>query len=187
MPVRLGSKGQPGFDEPIAMMMDCHRRIESFLGVIGRVTERFGGGPLDDEAATALRKSLRYFREAAPKHTADEEESLFPELRGVDSPEAAALLESAEALEAQHRQAEVVHARVNETLDRWLEHGTLDAARTDALRTDLAHLGAIYQEHIAYEDGTLFPAALDMLDAEALSRVGRGMAARRGLRTANRE
>ena len=33
--------------------------------------------PLDDETRHALELALRYFREAAPKHTADEEESLF--------------------------------------------------------------------------------------------------------------
>ena len=37
--------------------------------------------PLADDARNSLETALRYFREAAPKHTADEEESLFPRLR----------------------------------------------------------------------------------------------------------
>jgi hemerythrin-like domain-containing protein len=181
MPVQLGTRGQPGFDEPIALMMDCHRRIESFLGVLERVADQFAGGPLDGEASAAVRKALRYFREAAPRHTADEEDSLFPEIRRVDSPEAAALLERAAVLEAQHRQAEALHDRVHSLLERWLDEGRLDAAAGTTLRDALSALRLIYHEHIAYEDHTLFPAAQRLLDPEAIARVGQAMAERRGL------
>ena len=55
-------------------MSDCHRRIERFLTVLVRVAER---GSLEGEARGAFEAALRYFRDAAPKHTADEEESLI--------------------------------------------------------------------------------------------------------------
>jgi len=50
--------------------------------------------PLTEETRAALESALRYFREAAPKHTADEEESLFPRMRQKRDPnvEARALL-----------------------------------------------------------------------------------------------
>jgi hypothetical protein len=42
--------------------------------------------PLTEETRAALETALRYFREAAPKHTADEEESRFPRLRQIIFP-----------------------------------------------------------------------------------------------------
>ena len=42
---------------------------------------------MTEETRVALESALRYFREAAPKHTADEEESLFPRLRQMHLPE----------------------------------------------------------------------------------------------------
>jgi hypothetical protein len=41
---------------------------------------------LNEEQRGAFEAALRYFREAAPKHTADEEESLFPRLRRIGAP-----------------------------------------------------------------------------------------------------
>ena len=56
MSVLLGSMGQPGFDEPIALMMDCHRRIERFLGVLQHVAAHCGSGRLDEESQRAVQK-----------------------------------------------------------------------------------------------------------------------------------
>jgi len=181
MPVQIGDRGQAGFDEPIALMMDCHRRIERFLAVLERIADRFAGAPLDAEASQALRTALRYFQTAAPKHTADEEDSLFPALRALGRPDLAELLDRAEALEAQHRRAEEMHARVQTLADRWLETGSLDPASLEALQRDLASLRSLYQEHIDFEDNTLFPEAQRLLDADVLERIGREMASRRGL------
>ena len=75
MPVQIGGKTH-SFREPTGLLSDCHRRIEMFLGSLVRVAQLVEK-PLDADARTAMETSLHYFREAAPKHTADEEESLF--------------------------------------------------------------------------------------------------------------
>ena len=74
-------------------MSDCHRHIEMFLGALEGVASVIDH-PLTEETRAALESALRYFREAAPKHTADEEESLFPRMRQKRDPnvEARALL-----------------------------------------------------------------------------------------------
>lgn len=182
MPVQLGDRGQAGFDEPIALMMDCHRRIEGFLGVLERVAQRYAGGPLDEEASRALRTALRYFQTGAPRHTADEEDSLFPALRELERPDLADLLERAETLETQHRRAETLHVKVHAYAERWLEAGSLEAPSLEALRRDLASLRSLYREHIEFEDNTLFPRAKRLLDHDTLRRIGGEMAARRGVR-----
>jgi Hemerythrin HHE cation binding domain len=75
MPVQIGATAH-NFSDPTGLLSDCHRRIEMFLRSLQTVAS--GGPKLDEERRRALDLALRYFREAAPKHTADEEESLFP-------------------------------------------------------------------------------------------------------------
>ena len=78
MPIVIGGKPESDFTDPIGMLGDCHRRIVRFLHVFVQLAGQKQGGSLTSEERTLLSTSLRYFREAAPKHTADEEESLFP-------------------------------------------------------------------------------------------------------------
>src|SRR6185436_3871226 len=83
MPIQIGQKPSPTFQEPLELLSDCHRRVESFLRALILVAEQARGGELNSQQREALETALRYFREAAPKHTADEEESLFPRMRAL--------------------------------------------------------------------------------------------------------
>ena len=75
MPVVIGA-AQNGFTNPIGLLSDCHRRIDRFLKTLEAVADH--GGVLDAPCRKALQTALEYFRSAAPRHTADEEEDLFP-------------------------------------------------------------------------------------------------------------
>lgn len=86
MPLRIGQRPDRGFDEPLGLLSDCHRRIEHFLQVFVTVAAGAAGGALTAAQRDALEGALRYFEVAAPKHTADEEESLFPRLREANDP-----------------------------------------------------------------------------------------------------
>ncbi len=125
MPVNVGTTGQPDFTQPIELMMDCHRRIEHFLAVLQKLAERYANRPLDDEGRAALETAMNYFRSAAPRHTADEEESLFPRMRQVDDPQVRQAMAQIDRLESDHRRAEAAHARLDELGRRWLNDGTL--------------------------------------------------------------
>ena len=83
MNLQIGEPPSPSFQQPLALLSDCHRRVERFLGLLARVAAEGRGGLLDRRQREALEAALRYFREAAPRHTADEEESLFPRLRAL--------------------------------------------------------------------------------------------------------
>src|SRR5215475_9226243 len=98
MPIAIGAKPEGSFATPIALLTDCHRRIEQFLSVLARVSAH-AQEPLTGEQRTALEAALRYFREAAPRHTADEEETLFPRLRSLDRPEVKAVMAKVDSLE----------------------------------------------------------------------------------------
>ena len=143
------------------------------------VTEQAKGGALDTRQRDALETGLRYFREAAPRHTADEEESLFPRLRelGDVSREALAKIQ---ALEADHHVAKDDHDLVEKLGQKWLASGTLSADETGQLANALRRLQLIYERHIAIEDNEIFPLAAKVVPRETLAEVGREMALRRG-------
>jgi hemerythrin-like domain-containing protein len=182
MAIQIGAKPSPTFEQPIELLSDCHRRVESFLKALIVVTNQRAGGDLSTPQRDALQTALRYFREAAPKHTADEEESLFPQMRSIGSAEAEAALAKIAALEADHEAAEPDHALVEALGQKWLEQNELQADEVSQLRQALHRLQQMYERHIAIEDNEVFPLAKRVLDKQRLDQVGREMAARRGAR-----
>ena len=84
MPVQIGAQSH-SFSDPTGLLSDCHRRIEMFLRALERVASVIDR-PLTEDIRTAMESALRYFREDAPKHTADEEMSLFPRMRQIHRP-----------------------------------------------------------------------------------------------------
>ena len=182
MPIVIGAKRESDFTDPIGMLGDCHRRIEMFLNVLVRVAEQARGGTLNEEQRGALETALRYFREAAPKHTADEEESLFPRLRRIESADVRALMARIESLEEEHVCADRSHGEVDSLGRLWLKDGVLPADQAARLLTLLVQLRDLYRHHIATEDNEVFPiaaAAISVSDREA---IGNEMASRRSLR-----
>jgi hemerythrin-like domain-containing protein len=176
MPVVIGAKPESNFSDPIGLLTDCHRRIERFLAVLVRVATDARGGQLSGEQRVALDTALRYFRDAAPKHTADEESSLFPRLRASGQ-----ALTELDALHQDHDRADRHHAEIDRLGRTWLETGSLspdDAARLSALVSELTEL---YRAHIAVEEGSVFPLASQVLAAEERVAMGKEMAGRRGV------
>lgn len=179
MLLKIGQRPDHGFDHPIGLLGDCHRRIERFLQSLVVITDAAAGGRLTDAQRAELDAALTYFANAAPRHTADEEESLFPRLRQSQDPSAAQALEIVERLEHDHAAADRHHAAVDALGRQWLEQGRLAAAAVTGLRDHLAALQTIYQSHIAIEDREVFPVAERVLSADQLREIGREMAARR--------
>lgn len=182
MPIQIGQRADHGFDEPLGLLSDCHRRIEHFLGVLATVAADAAGASLSAAHQRALEGALRYFAVAAPKHTADEEVSLFPRLRSSADPAAAGVLASLDALEHDHDEADAHHAAVDVLVRSWLANGRLAQAEIAELRERLAGLQALYQRHIEVEDREVFPAAARVLDRAQIEQIGGEMAARREVR-----
>jgi hemerythrin-like domain-containing protein len=181
MPIVIGAKRESDFTDPIGMLGDCHRRIEIFLNVLVRVAEQAHGEALNDEQRGALETALRYFREAAPKHTADEEESLFPRLRQIESADVRALLARIESLEEEHVCADRSHGDVDNLGRLWLRDGTLSPEQVSRLLALLIQLRDLYRHHIATEDNEIFPAAAAALSAADRQAIGSEMASRRSI------
>jgi hemerythrin-like domain-containing protein len=180
MPIVIGAKPESDFTDPVGMLGDCHRRIVRFLNVLVSLSKE-NGGPLSDEHRNLLATSLRYFREGAPKHTADEEESLFPRLRRLDVPGLEAVLARIDSLEQDHECAERSHVEVDRLGQLWLTNGRLSPEDASRLSTLLTQLTALYLHHIGTEDTQVFPFAASTLSSADRQAIGAEMAARRGI------
>jgi hemerythrin-like domain-containing protein len=181
MPVQIGQK-ESHFGSPLGLLSDCHRRIETFLGVLNRLARDGDGRELSEEERTALSNALAYFRTSAPNHTADEEISLFPRLRALDHPMAKDSLDKLTALESDHVLAAADHSLVDLLGLRLLEKRALSSEDRRSLREALGRLSRLYARHIVVEDTELFPLAGRVLPVEELASIGREMAERRGVK-----
>lgn len=180
MPVTLGARAEHGFDQPLGLMCDCHRRIEHFLDILLKVMEDCCGGALSDEHRRAVEASLRYFDTAAPRHTEDEERSLFPRLRGLDQPVARGALQRLVELEAEHAIGNTLHIQVRTWFRRWLDLGILASPDQRELEHALSALRELYRRHINVEEREVFPLAGEVLSRDRLAQLGNEMAERRG-------
>ncbi|MFN7998480.1 MAG: hemerythrin domain-containing protein [Bryobacteraceae bacterium] len=181
MPIAIGGKPESDFTDPIGMLGDCHRRIVRFLHVLVQLAAQKQGGSLTSEERTLLSTSLRYFREAAPKHTADEEESLFPRLRRLDTADVDPMLARIESLEQDHGCADRNHAEIDRLGQSWLADGQLSDQAASQFRNLADHLEKLYRHHISVEDNEVFPFAARVLTPEEQQAIGNEMAARRGI------
>ena len=177
MPVQIGAKTH-SFSEPTGLLSDCHRRLEMFLGSLQQVAVLLDQ-PLSEDTRAALDSSLRYFREAAPKHTADEEESLFPRLRKVNHPEVEAAIKTLDPLEREHQRADALHSVVDQLGRKCLSGATLAPEDMQRFRESVAELAVIYKEHIRIEDEVVFPVAGKLLAAADKAAIAEEMAQRR--------
>jgi len=183
MPVQIGAKS-PTFNDPTGLLSDCHRRIEMFLGSLQAVANVIDQPPTE-KVTQALETALRYFSEAAPKHTADEEESLFPRLRQISNPEVANAFAGLRQLEQDHRRADQLHAEVERLGRKYLSDRQLSVQQIALFRATIRDLRSMYERHIAVEDNEVFPLATRLLNDQDKSAIAGEMAGRRKVELVN--
>ena len=176
MAVQIGAKPDSGFDNPLGMLADCHRRIERFLHILCTVAGQASGRPLNQEEEDAVNAALLYFQEGGRRHNADEEESLFPRIRAVES---GSYLNDLAHLEDDHRRTEQLHHQVETLYRKWIASSTLSATDQAQLLTATAALQRIYTAHIKMEESAIFPHAARVLDPSAIAAIAAEFQARR--------
>jgi hemerythrin-like domain-containing protein len=177
MPVQIGAKPSTALG-PTGMMSDCHRRIEMFMKALSAISG-FEGRALNEDERRALNAALTYFREAAPKHNADEEESLFPRLRSLPDVDLRHALADIDRLEQEHRWAGPLHEEIDRLGRRWLIRGGLNKEEADTFQSSIEKLSVMYRSHIELEDSTLFPLARRVLSPGQSTEIAAEMAKRR--------
>ena len=174
MAVQIGANPDSGFEDPIGMLKDCHRRIERFVNLLARIAAQANGRSLNLDERQAVEAALRYFRESGPRHTHDEEQSLFPRLK--DSPDVQAQITR---LYGEHQEADELHAEVNELFTAWLNGETPSSEEARGLREMTHRLAELYREHIGIEEDHVFPHATRTLSPDAIAAIGREFQQRR--------
>jgi hemerythrin-like domain-containing protein len=152
-------------DHPLEHLVACHGRIEERLQALERAGECLESRRA--EALETIRSCFRYFDTSGVLHTADEEESVFPRLRGKLTP---AELAEIEMLEMQHRDADQLYADLKRAVAR---------ADVAAYRSTAGRFAAFYRAHIAFENRELIRVARRELTADDLGAVSREMKLRR--------
>ena len=177
MGIQIGAKPDSGFDDPIGMLTDCHRRIEHFLNILCLVAERAAGRALTEEESSAVQAALQYFRVGGERHNADEEESVFPRLRASATLED---LDKIESLESDHKDAATLHDTVEQLYRSWIAANPLGDTDRAALQSATQQLRRLYTEHIRLEEQVVFPRASQLLSPAAITAIGQEFRARRG-------
>jgi hemerythrin-like domain-containing protein len=177
MGIQIGAKPDSGFDDPIGMLKDCHRRIEHFLHILCLVAGRARGRRLTQEEEEAVEAAIQYFRVGGRRHNADEEESLFPRLRAEGT---GGEREELGGLESDHQRANELHAVVEDLYRSWIAAGSLRTEDEERILSATEQLRLLYEEHIRIEEQVVFPRAAEVLDGQAVAAMGREFRTRRG-------
>lgn len=163
----------PDFSDPLGLLRACHGRIADHCRTLERLLPHLAARGADAEAREAMARVHRYFSTAALHHHEDEEQDLFPRLRGREAD-----------LDALIARLEEEHARLAR---HWAELRPLLADPARAAAPGGPFAGAVerfvtgYLGHAATENEHLLPRAAGLLDAAALAVMGRAMARRRGV------
>jgi len=169
-----------GYDQPLDMWLDCHRRIARMNALLQRLVDHLKHHPVDKDARVTAASIRRYFDEAAPRHHDDEEVDLFPrlldKLRAHDDPAAESIAATIDSLLADHAEMHDLYRTLRAQLQR-IEAG--EVPQFDEVQLML--FVSKYRAHIEVEDGVLAPALRRTFKARDLKAVGRAMAARRGI------
>ncbi len=176
MPIMIGAKPDSGFDDPIGMLKDCHRRVEHFLQILYEVCRRAQGRALSEEERDAVKAAMHYFQQSGPRHNEDEEKSVFPRLRAR---EAATLADDVQRLEAEHHKAAQYHDETERLYAEWRTQGALDAEQSQRLLQRTERLKSMYADHIRIEEEVIFPRAAKLFDKPVLDEIGAEFKARR--------
>ena len=176
MAVQIALNPDRDFDDPIGVLKDCHRKIKRSLHVLWVIADRAAGRELTDEEIAAVRTAIDCLRVDGARHTADEEQSLFPRLRAVtisgDS-------EELRALEVNRRLEDRLRAMVESLYSAWISAGALRPESQLRLQSCTESLKHLSEQHVQVEEQILFPRAQIVLDDQTIAAIGREFRARR--------
>jgi len=165
-----------GFDDPLEMLLACHRRIERQLETLERLQAHLQTHGMDADASLAAQSVLRYFVRAAEHHHEDEEKDLFPllEMRIPAGEEKARFNALRENLEADHAAVREQWSRLRKPLE-----AIADGIPRALPAADVQRFVSAYRAHIAVEEGALQDLFARWIDDSDRGALGRSMRARR--------
>jgi len=179
-PIQMRSlREAPGatFEEPFEMLEACHERVHRMLKLLARLRAHIRDNGVDAQAQQAARDVMRYFDIAAPHHHMDEELHVFPPLLAQGD---ARIADIVRRLQQDHLLMETRWRAAREVLVLVAEASVQQLSGDDDAALDA--FAGVYDDHIATEEGIAYPAAKEILDADAIQRASEDMARRRGVK-----
>ena len=173
MTASLLGAAAPGFDRPLAVLAACHGRIAKQCDTLEKLLAHLPVHGADAQAQQAARAVLAYFDTAAVQHHDDEERNLFPLLERVGASGACDLVE---LLTHEHDALALLWRRLRVLLQQ-IETGAT-ATLDEALARRFISLN---RSHLEFENTRVLPLAHQVLGVAEIERLGRAMAARRGV------
>lgn len=162
-----------GFDEPLALLSSCHRRVAGFSDTLERLVAHLKIAGPDEDARHAAERVMAYFDQAAPQHHADEEVDLLPLLRLRAETKALSTIEGwAKRISTEHRAQDAVWAILRDELQQLID------GSGSSLRSAVEFIN-MERDHYQFEDREVFPLAGKLLRVGDLETLGRAMARRR--------
>ena len=171
-----GGKLDCEFDDPIGMLKNVHRQIKRLLHVLWVIADRAAGRELTGEEKAAVRSAMDRLRVDVTRHTADEEQSLFPRLR------AEAITGDSEdliALEDNRCETDPLHTMVETLYSIWISAGALGPENQLRLQLCTEQLKSLSEQHMEIEEQIVFPRALQLLNGRTIAAIGQEFRARR--------
>jgi hemerythrin-like domain-containing protein len=168
----------PGFDHPLALIQQVHRRIEHRCALMGRLVEHLAEHGCDADARATAAHIIRFFDEDVARHHEDEEFEFYDSVVAAAPPaERARIAALVAELRSEH---EILQKLWSEALRPQLV--AVQQGRAAWLGgPDVERCHALYIEHTNRENNELIPVAEACLTPEKLECFGRSMARRRGL------
>ncbi len=155
------------------MLERSHAKLEEALRELREAADAIAAGAGTEADQELVREVVDFFERSVTRHEADEEQSLFPRLRGK-----AGIDPVLDTLVDEHREHNRLHRRLREITDTWRD-SLPDPQHADHLVRLVSELEDAYTRHIRLEDDKLFPAARALSAAE-LAAAADEMQARRG-------
>lgn len=163
----------PGFDRPLDVLEACHDRIARQCDTLDKLLTYLPSHGADEQASQAARAVMTYFDTAAVHHHDDEERNLFPLLELAGAPGACDLVET---LTLEHDELALLWKRLRPALQQ-IEQGMVTPLDEGLVRRFVA----LYRSHLEFENTQVLPLARQLLGRDEIERLGRAMAARRGV------
>jgi iron-sulfur cluster repair protein YtfE (RIC family) len=155
MLVSIGRRRPP--TDILDTILGCHARIRAHVGIAKRLAE--SSAPEREAVVEAAGRVFRYFSEALPIHTLDEDLNLLPRLLGRSSNLDQVLAQ----MQRQHREHEALVADLLSICNVL----RTDPSRLSQLQDHLAgvaeRLSEAFEEHLTLEERVVFPAARGLL------------------------
>ncbi|MFO7541625.1 MAG: hemerythrin domain-containing protein [Thiobacillus sp.] len=173
MTASLMGTAAPGFERPLEVLEACHSRIARQCDTLDKLLAHLPLHGADTQAQQAARAVLTYFDTEAVHHHDDEERNLFPLLEQLDAPGACDLVET---LTLEHDELALLWRRLRIFLQQ------IESGAATRLEVGIAHrFIALNRSHLEFENTHVLPLAHRVLGAAEIDRLGRAMAARRGV------